>query len=202
MDIAGCLGCAEVANVQVNVLLSGNGLPSTLVGASLAQFGVGQLGYSMWLNVAVPVTIPVSVPVTVPAPVPGTLCTSDSDCVTSGDVWLAASCSASGNCACGVNFVGSATTTDPCVCDTASGNQVVWDNGTPYCVTPGQCGFGASSRADLCYSFSQNAQFVGCGASGQCECFPGFQGSATATDLCRCDNILTWIGNTATCTTM
>jgi len=51
MDIAGCIGCAEVASVQVNVILNENGLPSTLVGASLAQFGVGQLGYSMWLNV-------------------------------------------------------------------------------------------------------------------------------------------------------
>jgi len=183
MDISGCLGCAEVSSTQLVVVMNTDQLPATLTGAPLGYFGVGQLGYSAWLNV-----------------VSGTPCQFDYDCASSGDNWLFARCGSSGYCTCSDNFIGGATPSDKCRCD--SPNNIVWDNGTPYCLKPGVCGVGSTVRVDLCFGFSQNAEFVQCGSNGHCQCQAGFQGSATTSDMCRCDHLLTWATSGPTCSSL
>jgi len=182
-DVGGCVGCPEVSNQQIVVSIDHSDLPTTFDGDNVASFGVGQLGYSMFLNV-----------------VTGTACEADWECATSGANYDFATC-VNGFCACGNNFIGSAIPEDVCRCDTASGNHLAYDqNGNPNCLLAGVCQVGNLVRTDLCADYTQNYMFIQCN-SGNCQCVDGFQGSATAADQCRCDNTLTWTPNGPVCST-
>jgi len=125
-------------------------------------------------------------------------CQFDWQCASSGENYGFATC-ADGACACRPNFIGSAVPEDVCRCNTANGDQLAWDqNGNPNCLNPGVCNSGTLVRADLCSGYTQNYVFIQCNA-GHCECLPGFQGTATAADQCRCDNTLTWTPDGPVC---
>jgi len=179
--IGGCLGCSAISNIQIVGLYGVDGLPESYAGVNFDSFAVGQLGYSMYLNV-----------------VTGTACEADWQCASSGANYDFATC-VNGFCACGSNFAGSAIPEDVCRCDTSAGNQLAYDqNGNPNCLLPGVCQVGSLVRVDLCADYTENAMFICCN-NGQCQCVDGFQGSATASDQCRCDNDLTWTANGPVC---
>jgi len=180
-DVGGCVGCSQVSNQQIFVSVDHSDLPTSFVGSNILYFGVGQLGYAMWLNV-----------------ISGTPCQADWQCATSGANYDFATCE-NGFCTCGVNFIGSAIPEDVCRCDTSAGNQLAYDqNGNPNCLVAGVCQVGSLVRTDLCSCYTQNYMFIQCNG-GHCQCVSGFQGSATATDQCRCDNTLTWTPNGPVC---
>jgi len=130
---------------------------------------------------------------------PAIPCQFDWQCAASGQNYGFATCNIDGSCACRPNFIGSAVPEDVCRCDTANGDQLAWDeNGNPNCVNPGVCEIGTLIRTDLCSGYTQNYAFIQC-IAGQCTCLDGFQGTATATDQCRCDNTLTWPPNGPVC---
>jgi len=179
--LGGCLGCSAVSNVQIIGLYGLNSLDASYANNQFNTFGVGQLGYSMWLNV-----------------VTGTACSFDWECASSGANYGFATC-VSGFCACRPNFIGSAIPQDACRCDVSSGNHLAYDqNGNPNCLNAGVCQVGDLVRVDLCSDYTQNYMFVSCN-SGQCQCISGFQGTATASDQCRCDFTLTWTVNGPVC---
>jgi len=129
----------------------------------------------------------------------GTPCTADWECASSGANYDFATC-VNGFCACAPNFIGSAIPQDVCRCDTANGKNLAYDqNGNPFCLNAGVCQVGNMVRTDLCADYTQNFMFIECDG-GNCACVAGFQGSATAADQCRCDNVLTWTANGPTCT--
>jgi len=174
-----CDGCPEIANMKQAIFSTiYNDLPADVSNAQ-PEILTNWLGTPVWLNTTIPP----------PPPPAGTTCMTDGDCMSSGgNQWLYATCGSDGHCQCGNGFSGTATTTNPCGC---TGN-VVYDNGIPICVPIGKCIAGSTVRADLCYPLSTNSMYVTCTASGVCQCNPGFQGSATPTDLCRCNNPVVW----------
>jgi len=179
--IPGCLGCSAVANQQVYGLYGVNDLRSDYSQINFDYFGVGQLGYSMWLDVST-----------------GTACSADWECASSGANYDFATC-VNGFCACAPNFIGSAIPEDVCRCDTASGKHLAYDeNSNPFCLNAGVCEVGDLIRIDLCSDYTENFMFVECDG-GQCQCVDGFQGTATVSDQCRCDNTLTWTANGPVC---
>jgi len=179
--IPGCLGCSAVATQQVFGLYGVNSLNDDYSGENFDSFAVGQLGYAMWLDVS-----------------SGTPCDADWQCAASGANYDFATCE-NGFCACAPNFIGSAIPEDVCRCDTDSGKHLAWDeNGNPFCLNAGVCQVGDMVRTDLCADYTQNFMFVECDG-GHCQCASGFQGSATASDQCRCDNTLTWTQDGPVC---
>jgi len=102
--------------------------------------------------------------------------------------------------ACQPNFAGAAIPADVCNCDAAAGNQLAYDqNGNPNCLSPGVCQVGTLVEPNLCSGYTQNYEFITCN-NGVCQCLDGFQGSATASDQCRCDYTLTWPPSGPVCT--
>jgi len=180
-SVGGCVGCSDVSNVQIFGLYGVNDLRQSYADISFNYFSVGQLGYSMWLDV-----------------VSGTSCSFDWECAGSGASYAFATC-VNGFCACGPNFAGSAIPQDPCRCDTSVGNHLAYDqNGNPNCLNAGVCQVGTLVRPDLCSEYTQNFMFISCN-NGECQCLSGFQGTATSADQCRCDFSLTWTDNGPVC---
>jgi len=129
--------------------------------------GITFLMISMWLDVTT-----------------GTPCTQDWDCASLGVNYGFATCQ-DGYCACIPNFQGSATSQDPCTCNSV----LAYENGIPYCVADGVCLVGNTVRLDLCGA--QNYAYVQCN-NGQCQCLSGFQGNGTTADPCRCESSVSW----------
>jgi len=173
--VPGCLNCYS----QQIYGLYGTNLEADFSNVNFDSFGVGQISYSLWLDVETVIITP---------------CEADWQCASLGVNYGFSFCQ-NGNCACRPNFDGSSTLDSPCTCN----NVLVYDqDGNPNCVNSGVCQVGDLIRLDLCSAFTENYMFIECD-NGQCECVDGFQGSATASDQCRCDNTLTWTSNGPVC---
>jgi len=125
-----------------------------------------------------------------------TSCTQDYQCASLGDQYGYSYCQ-NGYCQCRQSFQGASTPTDKCSCQPPS--QVVFDqNGNPNCLSPGQCSVGGQNLQYLCADFTDNYEFIQC-ENGYCQCLPGFQGLATATSKCSCENVQ-WLPTGPSCT--
>ena len=51
-----------------------------------------------------------------------------------------------------------------------------------------QCSAGNLNLKYLCSDYTENYMFIDC-MNGHCQCLPGFRGSATINDKCRCSNV-------------
>eukprot|EP01121_Diplochlamys_sp_Union-15-3_P003608 TRINITY_DN1354_c0_g1_i4.p1 TRINITY_DN1354_c0_g1~~TRINITY_DN1354_c0_g1_i4.p1 ORF type:complete len:347 (-),score=36.07 TRINITY_DN1354_c0_g1_i4:124-1134(-) len=96
-----------------------------------------------------------------------------------------------GSCVCKDGFAGSAVSNDKCRCDA----YLLWNQGTPVCTSANIC-----FEKSHCSRFAEREQFVNC-INGKCVCKPGFDGSATDKDLCRCTGNLVWLEGEASCMT-
>jgi len=174
--IPGCLSCYSQ---QVFSAYPDSNLEADFSNNNFESFSIGEIAYSLWLTVDTVVLTP---------------CEADWQCASLGVNYGFSYCQ-NGNCACRPNFDGSSTLDSLCTCN----HVLAYDqNGNPNCVNFGVCQVGDLIRLDLCSAFTQNYMFIECD-NGQCTCAAGFQGSATATDQCRCDNTLTWTANGPIC---